>query len=158
MYWFYFVLLLHGSNSLHHIEQKKVQPVKSRKNKMEQSKNFMADFKSNPKQFIAQVINLDPEGLRSVIALLESLRASSEATRQGLIDKLDRKTNEVNEARKKLTSAENDVIYAQAQLAGAEQALTKANASLVEKENDRAYAEHIHTAKVREKKYCARRT
>merc|ERR1719326_2548655 len=54
-----------------------------------QSKNVLADLKSNPEQFIAKVVNYDPVNLRNVITLLEGLRATSNATKNRIIEAME---------------------------------------------------------------------
>jgi len=71
------------------------------------SPDLLLSLKSNPKEFVAQMEQLDPVALTNVITLLEDLLSTSEAREAQLIDELDDASTALGAAAQDVVEKEN---------------------------------------------------
>jgi hypothetical protein len=118
-------------------------------------RDFLTEIKTNPKKFIAEVQNLDPDSVAEIIALLQALRETSTTRETELIDDMNNKKNALDTANQALIDAEDALDRANVDLANAEttqvQAAETAAAAKVDhtaKTDAHATAKEIHDQEI----------
>jgi hypothetical protein len=129
---FYFLFLLALVNA-----GKTLQPVVSvaiaNKTAVVKPKSILDKVIGDPKQFVAEIQNLDPTALRTIITLLEDLLTTSE-------EREDTLNNAVSDADSAVSDASNGVADAEDVLTGKQQGVTDAEAHLKTTQEEAAAA------------------
>lgn len=85
------------------------------------NRDFLTEIKTDRKKFIAEVQNLDPDSISTIIALLQDLRQTSTTREQELLDDMNNKKNALDNANQVLIDAQDALDAANNNLATAEQ-------------------------------------